>query len=325
VLFTVFTPVYNRRDTLHRVFDSLCAQTLRDFEWVVVDDGSTDGVGALLEEYRAGAGFPVRVATQPNGGKHVAWNRGLELARGELFVPADSDDAFVPWTLERFRELWHSIPAEERPRFSGINVLCQDPRTGETVGVPFPRSPMVTDNLELVYVHRVTGEKWGCARTSVLRETRFPADESLRGSVMPESYVWFSLARRYRVLCANERLRLYYRDAANSVIATRSAGGLGARLGRHLPARYFYKSWHLATNLDYLRRSRKELVKTLLDVWVSGLFLKGSVGGVLEDQRRASRPLLLASLPAGLALYGYSRLARARGERHDRGSPHAFV
>jgi glycosyltransferase involved in cell wall biosynthesis len=42
MLFTVFTPIYNRAHTLHRVYDSLRAQTLRDFEWIVVDDGSTD-------------------------------------------------------------------------------------------------------------------------------------------------------------------------------------------------------------------------------------------------------------------------------------------
>jgi hypothetical protein len=128
---------------------------------------------------------------------------------------------------------------------------------------------------------------------------------------VPESYVWFSLARRYRVLCANERLRVYYRDAGDSLMASRFSGSLPARLTRHLPARYFFKSWHLATNLDYLRRDRKDLVKTLVDVWVSGLFLKGSIAGVLRDQRRRSSVrLLLATLPAGLALYGYCRAAR---------------
>jgi glycosyltransferase involved in cell wall biosynthesis len=311
VLFTVFTPVHNRRHTLHRVYGSLRAQTLRDFEWVVVDDGSTDGVAEALSVYRTEASFPVRIATQPHQGKNLAWNHGLELARGELFVPADSDDAFVPETLERFRELWLSIPESERPRFSGVNVLCQDPGTGETVGTPFPRSPMVSDNLELAYVHRVTGEKWGCVRTSALRETLFPEDEAFRGSHLPESYVWFSLARRYRVLCANERLRLYYRDTVDSLTASRFSGSLAARLGGHLPARYFFKSWHLATNLDYLRRDLRELVKTLVDVWVSGLLLRGSIANVLRDQHgRSSVPLLLAALPAGLAVCGYCRVAR---------------
>lgn len=312
MLFTVFTPVYNRRATLHRVFDSLCAQTRSDFEWMVVDDGSTDGVGEQLQDYRARAAFPVRVATQPHAGKHVAWNRALMLARGELFVPADSDDRFVPDTLERFGELWLSIPPEERERFSGVNVLCRDARTGAIVGTPFPRSPMVSDNLELVYVHRVTGEKWGCARTDVLREFPFPAAPALRGTQVHESYVWFSLARRYRVLCANEQLRLYYRDTDDSITAQRTAGSLGDRLSRHPGGRYFYKSWHLATNLDYLRRDQKELARTVLDVWVSGLFLRGSVARVLRDQRhRPSLPLLLASMPAGLALFGYCRHSRS--------------
>ena len=56
-VFTVFTATYNRAHVLHRVYDSLRAQTFRDFEWLVVDDGSTDGTGALVEGWRAEADF----------------------------------------------------------------------------------------------------------------------------------------------------------------------------------------------------------------------------------------------------------------------------
>ena len=267
MLFTVFTPTYNRRDKVHRVWESLQAQTCRDFEWLVVDDGSTDGGVELLRAYAAEADFPVRIETQEHGGKHRAWNRAVRAARGELFVPADSDDAFRAETLERFAGLWFSIPEDERPAFSGINVLCQEPETGKIVGSPFPESPMASHNLELAYVHRVRGEKWGCIRTRALREVPFPDDPAFSGSSLAESYVWFTLARRYRVLCVNEPLRLYYRDAANSIIAARTAGGPADRLNRHAPARYFFKSWHLNHNLDYLGRDRGELAKTL---WTSG-------------------------------------------------------
>jgi glycosyltransferase involved in cell wall biosynthesis len=308
MLFTVFTPTYNRRDKVHRVWDSLRSQTCRDFEWVVVDDGSTDGGVERLREFARAADFPVRTFTQEHGGKHMAWNRGVEAARGELFVPADSDDAFLPRTLERFRELWLSIPERERPSYSGINVLCQDPQTGAVVGSPFPESPMVSQNLDLAYVHRVRGEKWGCIRTSALREVPFPEDEALRGVCVAESYVWFTLARRYRVLCVNEPLRLYYRDAANSIIAARAAGGLSDRLTRQAPARYFFKSWHLNTNLDYLRRDKRELVKALLDVWIAGLAARGSIRSVLKDATGVLPfTLRLAALPAGLLVYLYCR------------------
>jgi glycosyltransferase involved in cell wall biosynthesis len=309
VLFTVFTPTYNRRDKVHRVWDSLRAQTCRDFEWVVVDDGSTDGGPHLLRDYARVADFPVRLAVQAHGGKHVAWNRGVEMARGELFVPADSDDAFLPEALERFRTLWLSIPERERASYSGINVLCRDPETGAVVGTPFPRSPMTSQNLDLAYVYRVQGEKWGAVRTAALREVPFPEEEALRGVCVAESYLWFTLARRYKVLCVNEPLRLYYRDAQNSIVAARTAGGLRGRLNGQAAARYFYKSWHLDENLDYLSRAPGELAKTLLDVWVTGLAARGSVRGVLEDAAGlSSLALRVLALPAGLAAYGYCRL-----------------
>jgi glycosyltransferase involved in cell wall biosynthesis len=311
MLFTVFTPTYNRRDEIHRVFESLMAQTCRDFEWVVVDDGSTDGGVEVLRGYEAAADFPVRIETQEHGGKHVAWNRGVAAARGDLFVPADSDDAFHPEALERFKDLWYSIPDRERPGFSGVNVLCRDPLTGDVVGTPFPKSPMVSQNLDLAYVHGVRGEKWGCIRTHALREVPFPEDHALRGVCVAESYLWFTLARRYLVLCVNEPLRLYYRDAANSIIAARRTDGVGARVNGRAPARYFFKSWHLNTNLDYLRRDPRELAKTLLDVWITGLATRGSVTAVLRDGVGFfPRLLRFLALPAGLVAYLYCRVNR---------------
>lgn len=70
--FTVFTPVYNRRDKIHRVWDSLRSQTFRDFEWIVVDDGSTDNVMEILAIYKNEADFPVTILRQENKGKHFA-------------------------------------------------------------------------------------------------------------------------------------------------------------------------------------------------------------------------------------------------------------
>lgn len=63
MLFTIFTPIYNRKSKLYRVWDSLNSQSLRDFEWIVVDDGSTDGVDVLIEEYRKNANFPIKIGS----------------------------------------------------------------------------------------------------------------------------------------------------------------------------------------------------------------------------------------------------------------------
>jgi hypothetical protein len=170
---------------------------------------------------------------------------------------------------------------------------------------------MVSQNLDLAYLHRVRGEKWGCIRTSVLREIPFPSDGALHRSYVPESYLWFSIARRYRALCVNEPLRLYYRDASNSVTRARVAGGFAERLTRHLPARYFFRSWHLRTNLDYLKRDKKELLKTLLEVWKSGLLTGVPVRNVLRESGGGwPMALLLASMPAGMAFSLYCRLGQ---------------
>jgi glycosyltransferase involved in cell wall biosynthesis len=312
LLFTVFTPVYNRRDLIYRVWDSLRAQTFRDFEWIIVDDGSADNVAELIAQYAREADFPIIFRTQPNGGKHIAWNRGVELARGELFVSADSDDGFIPTALERFKFWWQSVSEAERQKLSGINVLCQDPGTGAVIGSLYPQSPMLSQNLELAHVHRMSGEKWGVVRTDLLRQIPFPEDASLRRNYLSENYLWLRLARAHQVLCVNEPLRLYYRDAANSLMQQAAAASL---LRRGLPTRYFYKSWHLNTNLDYLRRDPKELVKTALDIWISGLAMGKSVRSILKDGKAAMPWLIrLASAPVGIAALAYLQW-KARGNK----------
>src|SRR3974390_2817293 len=94
--FTVFTATYNRAHTLHRVYDSLCAQTLHDFEWIVIDDGSTDNTAELIDDWAKAAQFPIRYFKQNHSGKHVAHNLAVREARGLFFLPLDSDDACLP-------------------------------------------------------------------------------------------------------------------------------------------------------------------------------------------------------------------------------------
>src|SRR5579872_2682653 len=123
-LFTVFTPTYNRASTLPRVYESLKAQTFRGFEWLIVDDGSTDSTREIVEKWQAE--FPIRYIYQRNQGKPAAYNRAVAEARGELFLFIDSDDACLPEALERLKYHWDGIPAGERGKFSAVTALCKD-------------------------------------------------------------------------------------------------------------------------------------------------------------------------------------------------------
>lgn len=108
--FTVLTPTYNRSHLLSRAFNSLCAQTFRDFEWLIVDDGSTDDTEKLVRLWKAF--FPIRYFWKPNGGLHTALNFGVACAQGEFITELDSDDECIPTALERFDHHWTAT----RPR-----------------------------------------------------------------------------------------------------------------------------------------------------------------------------------------------------------------
>lgn len=208
--FTVFTSTRNRAHTLQRVYGSLKAQTFRDFEWLVIDNGSTDGTSELIARYGSEADFPIRYYWQDDAGKHGSQNRAVDLAQGELFVILDSDDGCIPTTLERLKYHWESIPAERRSRFSGVTGLCKDEH-GRLVGTPFPNDPTDSDNREIRYRYKVTGEKWGCLRTDVLREYPLPEVPGYRG-VVPPTIVWSAIARSYKTRFVNEALHIYWQD-----------------------------------------------------------------------------------------------------------------
>ena len=219
-IFTVFTATFNRAHTLPRVYDSLRAQTLTDFEWVVVDDGSTDGTRELVAGWAAEAAFPVRYFYQENSGKHVAENVAVREARGRFMATLDSDDWYTPDALETFLAAWESIPEAERDSFVGGVGLCADP-TGALIGRPFPADPLDTTFTDLQLRHRVTGDKAGFGRTDVAREYRFPVIPGEK--LIIELLVYSRLARRYRIRCVNKVVKIVEYQAAG-LSAARSSG-----------------------------------------------------------------------------------------------------
>lgn len=298
--FTIFTPVYNRIGKIERVWNSLKLQTYRNFEWIVVDDGSTDGVMALLEEWKSKEDFPMTIIRQENKGKHVAWNVAVGLSQGELFVPADSDDSFVPETLERFNYYWEECIIDgERDKYSGVNVLCKDPVSGNIIGNTYPESKFVSNNLELHYKHKIVGEKWGCIRSDLLKSRPF---KEVKGSFLSENWIWFYLARTHKVLCVNEALRNYYTDDSNCL----SKSGL-ENLSRGAESKYTYLAWHLNSNFDYvgIYGFPIEFSKNFMNIWRYGALSGISAWKILSDSKKVSVKLLLLAfwLPSYIAFH----------------------
>lgn len=306
-VFTVFTATYNRAHTLHRVYESLARQTFRDFEWLVVDDGSTDGTAELVQRWTAEAAFPIRYAYKPNGGKHTAWNLGVRLASGRLFLSLDSDDACVPEALAVFHQAWESIPPDQRDHFTGVCCLASDPQ-GRVAGDLFPQDVLDSDSNEIRYRYRVAGEKWGFHRIEVARE--FPFPEMAGVSYVPESIVWGRIAARYRERFINRVLRIYFQDASEASRLTvapmwRNSAALafGARCALNERLRWFFH------DPKYFAKAAANLSRVS---WHAG---QGVVQQGAQLRGFGARLLWALMLPVGRLLYLRDCARRAAVER----------
>ena len=202
--FTVVTPTFDRAHTLPRVYDGLRAQTIDDFEWVVVDDGSTDGTRELVAGWAVESPFPIRYFHQANSGKQRAERVGVEQARGRFVATLDSDDWYRPEALETFLATWDSIPAGEQETFVGVVGLCADV-SGAVIGSAFPADVLDTTYTELSLRYGVTGDKAGCGRTDVVRSFELPDIPGERLAL--EQLLYARIARRYRIRCVNKVLK----------------------------------------------------------------------------------------------------------------------
>ena len=123
---TVFTPTYNRAHLLPRLYKSLCAQTCKDFEWVIVDDGSVDDTKSIIDGFINDNSITIRYFCQENGGKHRAINRGVKEAKGNLFFIADSDDTLPEKSIETVLNQY-----EKAKNLTPLGGVMMGTRTGD--------------------------------------------------------------------------------------------------------------------------------------------------------------------------------------------------
>ena len=189
---TVFTPTYNRGYIIETLHQSLLRQSFSDFEWIVVDDGSTDQTEELFERILAEAPpFPVHYEKCKNGGKHRAINRGVSIASGELFFIVDSDDYLTDDALEKIVNVENSILPEQRHVFAG--VCGQRGYSGEkAIGSSFEGEQYLDiTSLERPQYH-ITGDKAEVFYTEILRKYPFPEFEG--ENFLTECVVWNKIA-----------------------------------------------------------------------------------------------------------------------------------
>lgn len=203
MLITVFTPTYNRAHLLPRLYESLKAQTFQDFEWIIVDDGSTDNTEYVVKKWLQpewGDNLHpldvmngcIRYIKQSNGGKHRAINRGVQEARGELFYIVDSDDRLPSNAIEQILNYYNQIKTDNH--FAGVcGLKCYF--DGTQVGGKQYFEPFDCSLLDIRQKYHLKGDMAEVVRTEVMQQYPFPEFEGER--FCPEALVWNRIAQNY--------------------------------------------------------------------------------------------------------------------------------
>ena len=134
IKLTIFTPTYNRRHTLGRLYMSLCQQTNCDFEWLVVDDGSNDGTNELITSYITENKINIRYIFKENGGLYTGYNTAYANISTELNMCVDSDDFLPLNAVELILRKWGTDGSE---KYAGIVGLDFSAKTGLPIGGRF--------------------------------------------------------------------------------------------------------------------------------------------------------------------------------------------
>lgn len=205
---TVFTPTYNRAYVIENLYRSLQRQSISDFEWIVIDDGSNDNTEELFAAWITEKNtFPIRYYKQSNSGKCRAINRALDLAEGELFFTVDSDDYLTDDALEKVAGWAEELPANGKYCGFAGNL-------GTSPSVT-PNSPIRGDFFDGTALDRygtIDGERAMIFFTEVHRHYKYPVFSG--ENFMTEAVTWNRMAHDgYMMRFYNDIIWVYeYKD-----------------------------------------------------------------------------------------------------------------
>ena len=202
MLITLFTPTYNRAHLLSDLYHSIARQDFENFEWLIVDDGSTDQTREVVQQFINENKISIRYIHKPNGGKHTAVNEGVRNAKGELFLIVDSDDMLADDALNIIARKYAMI--KDNPKVCGIIGLSSY-LDGELVGSKFIKENWLVSFAEVYLKYKVKGDKAVAFKTETMRKFPFPEPQDIR--FVFEDVVWHEMAKEYDVLAINKVLQ----------------------------------------------------------------------------------------------------------------------
>ena len=197
---TVFTPTFNRKHLLPRLYKSLRNQTSKDFVWLVIDDGSIDYTDALVRQWIKDAKIEIEYYYKPNGGMHTGHNAAYQLIDTELNVCIDSDDYMPKDGVEKIIKQWNEV--NRKDHIAGIIGLDAE-ENGQIIGTKIPQHLKYGTLADLYTKYGITGDKKVVLRTDIVK--RYPAyPEYKYEKLVPLGLLYLMIGQDYDFIYSND-------------------------------------------------------------------------------------------------------------------------
>ena len=211
---TVLTPAYNRGKLLQKLYKSLCAQECKDFEWLIVDDGSTDDTCVCVEQMKKTADFPISYYKKQNGGKHTALNYAYKFIKTPLTFIVDSDDLLTKNAISCVEEVYKKY--QDETDLCGFSFLRGKPDGGYLSTSDVPQDGMKESYVECRINRSIGGDMAEVWYTHCLIEYPFP--EFKGEKFLGEDIVWVQMSEKYKMRFFNRVIYIsdYLEDGLTS-------------------------------------------------------------------------------------------------------------
>ena len=263
---SIVTPTFNRGILLINLYESLKKQTFKEFEWIIVDDGSSDNTKNIVKNFIREGIINITYTYKKNGGKHTALNKAIDICESEMFYIVDSDDILVADALKKIVEFDKSLTNKEK--FCGVSGLRSDFNGNILSGKMF-KSSIDASSIDAIYKYKLHGDKSEVFYTNILKKYKFP--EFNEEKFITEATVWNKMANdgyliRWfnEVICigeyredglTNDSLNLFLNNILGSLYY------LNQESTFNIPIRYKIK--HQANYFRYGLLRNKSLIKLI--------------------------------------------------------------
>lgn len=288
MFLSIYTPTYNRCDLLKRCYESLCKENKEKFEWIIVDDGSTDNTKSQIDEWIKIGKINITYVYKKNEGVHSARNIACEIAKGELCMCIDSDDYVASGAVQSIYDFYQN---NNNKSIVGI-IALNTAKDNKTIGDVFPKDLKKSSLYNLYKVIGVKGDKKLIYKTDIIKKYKYPVYKGEKR--IPPSYVYYQMDSEGELLLLNKSVCVveYQLDGiSNNVKKDRFSSPKGMRDYYELMfklSRNFKEKYLNTIRIQSYRRATGEKWNSILfseHTFIKILSLPGSIYFIMKNKR----------------------------------------